>query len=184
MIVGLGNPGKDYRYTRHNIGFNALDRFAEKEKMRFKKCWRFPARTGRIFKWGQDLLLVKPQTFMNRSGYAVGLFMDKEALSTSDVIVIVDDADLPCGKIRVREQGSAGGHNGLKSIIQAVGTDAFVRVRMGVGPRPSGEALVNYVLSNFLKDEEEMVNRALDQVIDVLEIIVKEGPEQAMSRFN
>lgn len=182
MVVGLGNPGERYRRTRHNIGFMVIDGLAARAGVRTGRlaaeAWVAEAALG-----GEQVLLVKPQTFMNRSGVAVERLLSLEGGSVQELVVVTDDVALPLETLRIRERGSHGGHNGLRSLIEALGSSEFVRVRVGVGREGAGE-LADYVLSPFLPDEglvvQELVGRAGDAVV----CLIEEGPAAAMNRFN
>ena len=148
VIVGLGNTGSAYVHTRHNIGFDALDALAAAEGLRFRQSWTMPALLAKWRRSAGHVLLVKPTTFMNRSGYAVIRAMRRQGCGSEDVLVVVDDVELETGRIRIRPKGSAGGHNGVQSVVDALGSEAFPRIRVGVGPRPEGKDLTNYVNYN------------------------------------
>ena len=183
-FMGLGNPGVAYERTRHNVGFQALDRLAGRCGGKWKRSWRFPVWLGTMAGFDRECALVKPRTFMNRSGQAAGVLARSRGWSPEDLVVAYDDVDLPCGTIRLRRKGSAGGHNGVASIIEALGTETFPRLRIGVGPRPSGSDLVDFVLSPFREEERLLMEPALDRVADALEMIVRDGMDAAMNRFN
>lgn len=165
LIVGLGNPGVKYRATRHNIGFIALDEMAYQENATFNKS-QFEADIAEFFVNGEKVLLVKPQTFMNESGRSVGPLMTYYNVSPEDVLVIYDDLDLPVGKIRLRQKGSAGGHNGIKSLISHIGTQEFNRVRIGIDRPKRGEEVIAHVLGNFPKDTHEDMLSAVKLAVD------------------
>jgi peptidyl-tRNA hydrolase, PTH1 family len=183
LIVGLGNPGDEYRLTPHNLGFMAVERLAETCGVRFSRR-EARARVALAEIAGEQVVLAKPQTFMNLSGLAVGSLLKRWDARVEDLIVLVDDVDLPLGSLRIRLAGSAGGHNGLKSILGTVGTGQFVRVRMGTGPDGVVEDLVSYVLAPFRKKDLEMVREMASRAADAVRIILKEGPEKAMNLFN
>ena len=183
VIVGLGNPGDEYDLTPHNLGFMAVERLAETCDARFSRR-EARARVARAEIEGEQAVLAKPQTFMNLSGQSVAGLLKKWDASAEDLIVLVDDVDLPLGSLRIRLRGSAGGHNGLKSIIGAIGTDQFVRVRMGAGPDRVVEDLVSYVLARFRKKDMETVAEMAGRAAEAVRIILKEGPEKAMNLFN
>lgn len=165
LIIGLGNPGVKYRATRHNIGFIALDEMAYQENATFNKS-QFEADIAELFVNGEKVLLVKPQTFMNESGRSVGPLMTYYNVSPEDVLVIYDDLDLPVGKIRLRQKGSAGGHNGIKSLISHIGTQEFNRVRIGIDRPKRGEEVIAHVLGNFSKDTHEDMLSAVKLAVD------------------
>jgi len=163
LVVGLGNPGKKYKATKHNIGFICLDYYVNKMKLKFKKEKKFD---GEILKNG-DLILLKPKTFMNNSGQSIRKVINFYNIDINEVLVIYDDLDLPMGKLRMREKGSSGGHNGVKSIISNIQTDEFKRVRIGIEKNPLYEAK-DYVLSLFSNPEKEVINPVLDTVSDII----------------
>lgn len=182
-IVGLGNPGPTYEKTRHNVGFMALDALAERHGMKFNqhKCKSVIAE-GMIA--GHKTVLIKPMTYMNLSGEAVRAYMDYYKVSLDDMIVVYDDLDTVVGKIRLRYQGSAGGHNGIKSIIQHTGTQSFNRVRMGISRPEPGYAIVDYVLGTFPRKEREQVQNMVEETCDALEFCLDHTFEQTMAKFN
>ncbi|WP_326717069.1 aminoacyl-tRNA hydrolase [Vagococcus jeotgali] len=158
LIIGLGNPGAKYRATKHNIGFITLDEIAYQEKIKFNKT-QFEAETAEFFCNGEKVLLVKPQTFMNESGRSVAPLMKYYNVKIEDILVIYDDLDLPVGRIRLRAQGSAGGHNGIKSLIAHLGTKDFNRIRIGIDRPRKGVEVVTHVLSDFPKStHDDMLN--------------------------
>lgn len=185
LIVGLGNPGSAYAMTRHNIGFLVLDRLAERHGLRFRRSWRFPARKakGRLSN-GAPVLLLKPQTFMNRSGRAVAPALRRCGGRLDDLLVIYDDAALDAGRLRIRAQGSAGGHNGVQSILNALGSGAFGRIRVGIGRKPDMVSLSDHVLGPFSEDERGGLDACLDQAAEAAERICTAGIERAMNEFN
>ena len=184
LIVGLGNPGKEYEKTRHNIGFEIIEELAGRHRARFKRNWGARSRVASIEVAGQEILLVKPQTFMNRSGFAIKALLKQKKLNNKDLVVVFDDADLPPGRLRVRGKGSAGSHNGLKSIIALLETEVFGRLRMGIGARPEGSDMAAYVLSPFSAEERVVMDDAVKHGADVLLYIMEHGVESAMNRFN
>ncbi|GAK47342.1 peptidyl-tRNA hydrolase [Secundilactobacillus oryzae JCM 18671] len=167
MIVGLGNIGPQYKQTRHNTGFMTVDQFAEKNDLTFTTR-KMEAKLAEGFLNGEKLLLVKPTTFMNESGRAVGPLMDYYDLDLDDLIVVYDDMDLPLSKIRLRQKGSAGGHNGIRSLIAHLGTDKFNRIRVGVD-HPSKSSVVDYVLGKFTKDQAPLFEQGMDEAVTALE---------------
>ena len=184
VIAGLGNPGSKYEKTRHNAGFQVIDRLAEKYHIDMKmKRHRAVCGTGLIE--GVRVLLVKPQTFMNLSGESI-----QEAVRfsgadpQSEFLVIYDDVSLPPGQLRIRKKGSAGGHNGMKNIILHLGTQEFARVRVGVGEKPAGYDPADYVLGHFSKEEEKQMEEAFERAADAVAVILKEGTDRAMNQFN
>lgn len=183
LIVGLGNPGYEYHLTPHNLGFLAVDRLAEDcgVQLARRESQALAAVTELA---GVEVMLAKPQTYMNLSGLAVARLLGKYGLPRQDLMVLLDEVALPLGTLRIRSRGSAGGHNGLKSIIGVLESDEFVRVRMGVKPERPLEDLVSYVLSPFREAALEAVAEMLDQASEAVRVILKEGPQKAMSRFN
>ena len=186
LIIGLGNPGKEYARNRHNVGFQCLDYFARRHKIEIKeRRWRdrsLRARFGTGEINGAAVALAKPATFMNLSGQAVSQMMHRFKAALSDIIVICDDMDLPLGKVRIRPQGGSGGHKGLASIINAIGSDAFIRIRIGIG-RPDNDE-VSFVLGNFSPEDRQAIDKAVAQVCDAVDCILSEGIDSAMNQYN
>lgn len=183
MIVGLGNPGPKYKNTRHNLGFVVLDRIAERLGVKIDR----EKQNGLLAeaKFGNEsLLLVKPQTFMNRSGDCVAPLVRQKIHEPGNVLVIVDEVALPLGKLRLRPEGSAGGHNGLKSLIERMGTQGFPRLRMGVGMAESGGDLADHVLSTFKPDEYGTVNEMVERGAEAALRWVEAGHQAVMNEFN
>lgn len=184
LIVGLGNPGARYEMTRHNAGFLALDLFAVKENLSIKKLKYHSLVCDAVIN-GKRCLIMKPQTFMNNSGEAVGEAARFYKIPPERVIVISDDISLDAGKIRIKRKGSAGGHNGLKSIIAHLGSENFVRIKVGVGKKPSADyELVDWVLGKFPKDVQPNLKSALENAADALPYIVNDEIDKAMNLFN
>jgi len=183
LIVGLGNPEGDYGGTRHNVGFEVISKLSNDHNIPLKRA-RFRARFGEGNIAGKKVVLVKPQTYMNLSGEAVRELMAFFRQSPGDVIVVYDDVDLPVGDIRVREKGSAGGHNGMKNIIYQMNTDEFARVRVGISAKPEGWDLADYVLSRFKKEELDGIIDGITRAAEAVEVILKEGVAAAMNRYN
>lgn len=183
LIVGLGNPGYEYHLTPHNLGFMAVDRLAETCGVEIARR-EGQALIASTELEGEQVVLAKPQTYMNLSGMAVARLLEKLDLPVGDLIVLVDDVDLPLGSLRIRPRGSAGTHNGMKSVIGALQADEFGRVRMGVGPARPIEDLVSYVLRPFRKADLEVVADLLEQANEAVKVILKEGIPRAMNRFN
>ncbi len=184
IIAGLGNPGKQYEGTRHNIGFSTIDMMADKYgiTMNIKK---HKAIYGKGVIDGQKVILVKPQTFMNLSGEALRPIVDYYKTDIKDeLIVIYDDIDLDPGKLRIRAKGSAGGHNGMKNIISNLGTQEFARVRVGVGAKPAGWDLADFVLSRFPKEIKPDIDKAMDDAINACVCIVNQDVITAMNNYN
>ena len=184
LVVGLGNPGTQYESTRHNMGFLAVDKLAQEENFRFSKL-RFKAWTATWEVGGQKVLVMKPQTYMNLSGESVGEAARFYKIPPEHVLVISDDIDLPAGRLRIRPGGSAGGHNGLKNIIQHLGSDKFPRIKVGVGsPRPGEHDMVDWVMGKPMGEDRTAVEDALDRAGDAAKTLITEGIDRAMNRFN
>lgn len=184
LIVGLGNPGIEYQFTPHNMGFLAVDRIAEQYSARIsnRHC---RALTGRAVIAGVEALLAKPDTFMNLSGLAVRELIDEyQADPAKDLVVIYDELDLPLGMIRIRQRGSSAGHNGVKSVIGAVGSEEFLRIRLGTAPDYEVRDGAKYALSQMKKSQYEAVDQMLDATAEAVKAILTEGPAAAMNRFN
>jgi PTH1 family peptidyl-tRNA hydrolase len=177
LIVGLGNPGIEYQFTPHNLGFLTIDRIATDRNVEVRnRQWQ--AITGRTRIGGEEVLLAKPETFMNLSGLAVqALLGEYELRPESDLVVIYDELDLPLGTIRIRKRGSSAGHNGMKSIIGALGTQEFLRIRIGIAPEKR-------ILKPFTKRQLKVVDEVLDTAAEAVKVILTEGPDAAMNHFN
>ena len=182
LVVGLGNPGRDYEHTRHNVGFQVTEELAGRYRVTLKNHAKWKARAAKIPDIAGGVLLAEPTTFMNLSGWAVRELMSFHKLAPADVLIVYDDADLPLGRLRLRASGSAGGHNGLKSIIQELGTTEFPRLRVGVG-RQGGE-LRNHVLGRFDADERPQIDAAVKRAADAADVFVKESILAAMNQYN
>lgn len=182
IIVGLGNPGRKYENTRHNMGFIALDLLAEKYGIKIDKI-KFKALVGEGRIAGQKVLLVKPQTFMNLSGQSVVEVMNFYKEEIENLIVIYDDIDIPTGSIRLRKKGSAGTHNGMRNIVYLLGEDTFPRIRVGIGSQKKVD-LINYVIGGVSKGEKELLEDALTRAADAAACIVEKGIERAMNEYN
>jgi PTH1 family peptidyl-tRNA hydrolase len=189
LIVGLGNPGKTYAHNRHNAGFQCLSYFARSHSIRFERR-QCRARVGIGEVRGEKLLLAKPGTFVNLSGNSVAGLVHKHNIPLSDLLVIYDDLDLPLGKIRLRQSGGSGGHKGINSIISALGSEDFPRIRVGIG-RPQAEeqslnedTIINYVLSDFSPQEEAIIKPVIVKVAEAIDCFLTQGIEAAMSKFN
>lgn len=184
LIVGLGNPGAEYEQTRHNVGFMLVDLLAREVNATVKRA-NCRALVGRAVIEGETVELVKPQTYMNLSGESVACLLSKNESGTAkQMIVISDDLALPFGTIRIRPKGSAGGHNGLKSIIASVRTDEFIRLRIGIQPPHPISDAARFVLERFSKAEQSELEKVLEQSAEALRAILTEGVEKAMARFN
>ncbi len=190
LLVGLGNPGQKYDRTRHNIGFEVIDRLAKSWSVQLVNSKRFHGNVGETrTASGERLILLKPTTYMNRSGQSVRAVIDWYKLAPSDVLVIYDDMDLPIGKLRLRLSGSAGGHNGMKSIISHLGTQAFPRLRLGISRADSPSSQVNrtvvgHVLGKFAPDERKVMDAAVNLANEAIDFSLRKGIERAMSLYN
>ena len=183
IIAGLGNPGAEYAKTKHNVGFMLADALAAKYEA---ADWReqLGALVTEIRPGGEKVLLVKPQTYMNDSGRAVGALCRWYKLNPEDLTVVHDDMDLPLGTVRLRQKGGSGGHNGIKSIIAHLGSENFARIRLGIG-HPTGQpAVIDYVLSPFSSEDEKKIREAIASLLPAVECLVLEGIDMAMNRFN
>lgn len=195
LVVGLGNPGKEYAATRHNIGFAVLDRLAEELNCSFRRKWRFSAEVAEAAVGAAGkVVLAKPRTYMNRSGVAVGALLHWLKLVPAEMLVVMDDADLPLGQIRLRASGGSGGHHGLRSIIEALGgNEDFARLRVGIG-RPStglgggtapvGADITGHVLGKFATPERELAKQAAATAAEAIECCFRESLTEAMNQFN
>ncbi len=184
MVVGLGNPGRDYEMTRHNAGVLTLDHIAVEEDVEIKKL-KYKALIGDAVISGHRCLLVKPQTFMNNSGEAVREISQFYKIPPEKIIVIFDDISLPCGKLRIRRKGTDGGHNGIKSIIYHLNSDNFPRIKIGVGAKPHPDYnLADWVLSTFKKDEMEELKKAITKATEVLPFMLDGEIDKAMNKAN
>lgn len=181
LIVGLGNPGVQYENTRHNIGFKVIDNIAKEYNIEINRQ-KFKGVYGEGFINGEKVILLKPSTYMNLSGESIREVVDFYKLTNEDVIVIYDDISLDVGRLRIREKGSAGGHNGIKSIIAHLGTDIFPRIKVGVG-QPNVD-LVNYVLGKFSDKEMEVLSESIDASTKAVSEMIKDDVKTAMNKFN
>lgn len=185
LIVGLGNPGRQYVRTRHNAGFMVSERLAERWRVSLALKNKFHARVAQVEQDGNRLLLCQPETFMNASGEAVQALSAFYRVPPERTLVVLDDADLPLGEIRLRPKGSSGGHHGLESIEQHLGTREFPRLRVGIGRQEGGaREITDYVLSQFSAAEGELLEKTLTSACDQVECWVRDGIAQAMNRFN
>ena len=184
LIVGLGNPTNEYSGTRHNVGFDVIDAIAEKYNISVTER-KNRAFCGKGIIEGQKVLLAKPQTYMNLSGESVRGLIDFYKMDIeSEIIVIYDDVSLDVGQLRIRKKGSAGGHNGIKSIIQHLGTTEFLRIKVGVGEKPKNYDLADYVLGHFSKAEKEIMSEGYNNAIEAVKLMVKDEVDAAMNQFN
>lgn len=182
VIAGLGNPGKKYENTRHNMGFITIDQLAEKHDIKIDKL-KFKALVGEGRIAGQKVLLVKPQTYMNLSGESIRDVMNFYKLEPENLIVIYDDIDIEAGTLRIRKFGSAGTHNGMKSVVYQLQSDRFPRIRVGIGSQKKGD-LVNFVIGGFSKEEVPVLEEAISNAVLAVECIVEEGIDKAMNQYN
>ena len=184
LIVGLGNPGEKYEDTRHNVGFQVIDELAERQGRPVQRL-KFKALTGLLTIGGEKALVMKPVTYMNLSGEAVRPAADFYKLPPERILVISDDVALAAGRLRIRAKGSAGGHNGLKSIIQHLGTDQFPRVKIGVGQKPHPDYdMADWVLGKFAGEDLKTISQAIERAGKAAECCIAHGPDQAMNQFN
>lgn len=190
LLVGLGNPGQKYARTRHNIGFEVIDELAKNWSVKLTDNKRFQGHVGESrTASGDRLILLKPTTYMNRSGQSVRALLDWYKLSPSDVLAIYDDMDLPIGRLRLRISGSAGGHNGMKSLISHLGTQTFPRLRLGISranapENPTNRAVVGHVLGKFAPDERKVMDAAVHLASEAIEFSLGKGIERTMSLYN
>jgi peptidyl-tRNA hydrolase, PTH1 family len=184
LIVGLGNPGAEYAQTRHNAGFLLVEKLAAKWKCDWTNERKFDARIAKAELGGRKVFLCEPQTFMNLSGETVGALKDFYQLPQKQILVAVDDADLPLGEIRLRKSGSSGGHHGLESIEQHLASREFARLRIGIGRKDGSREITNYVLGKFDSSENELFKKVLERASDQVETWLEAGIEKAMNQFN
>jgi PTH1 family peptidyl-tRNA hydrolase len=183
-VLALGNPGEEYHRSRHNLGFLVMERLARRDRVRFRR--EGPVELGR---WsppgtGREVLLARPLTFMNRSGAGALHLGQRHQVEGREMLVVLDDLDLPFGRLRLRSRGGAGTHNGLRSILEALGDEEFPRLRVGIGPAPEGEELSDWVLDEFPPEQLEALPEFLDRAADCVATAVREGVRLAMNRYN
>ncbi|MCX7746273.1 MAG: aminoacyl-tRNA hydrolase [Clostridia bacterium] len=183
IVIGLGNPGARYEYTRHNVGFIAVDLLAQKYGIKISKI-KHKAILGEGSIEGAKVVLVKPQTYMNLSGESVREVLDWYKAPIKNVIIIYDDIDLAVGKIRIRPKGSSGTHNGMRSVLYQIQTDEFPRVRIGIGKPPEGWQLADFVLSKFTQEEKRSIEEGITNGAEAASAIIKSGIESAMNKYN
>ena len=183
VIAGLGNPGREYEGTRHNVGFMPLDALADKYNIDVREK-AFKGLIGKGMIEGNKVILVKPQTYMNLSGECIRQVMDYYKVDPSEFIVIYDDISLGVGQLRIRAKGSAGGHNGIKNIIAHLGGQVFPRIKVGVGEKPPKYDLADYVLGHFSKAEQELMSEGYDNAVKAVELIVSDQMSEAMNEYN
>lgn len=183
LVVGLGNPGSQYEFTKHNVGFLTVDYLADKLNIKINKL-KFKGLFAKEKIENQDVVLLKPQTYMNLSGESVRDFANFFKIPPENIIVVVDDVDLPMGKIRIRKKGSAGTHNGMKSIIYQLQSDNFIRIKVGIEREDRKDDLADYVLKGFSKDEVPIMEESMERAAKAVLEILKKGPDVAMNKFN
>lgn len=183
LVVGLGNPGSQYEFTKHNVGFLTVDYLADKLNIKINKL-KFKGLFAKEKIENEDVVLLKPQTYMNLSGESVRDFANFFKIPPENIIVVVDDVDLPMGKIRIRKKGSAGTHNGMKSIIYQLQSDNFIRIKVGIEKEDRKDDLADYVLKGFSKDEVPVMEESMERAAKAVLEILKKGPDVAMNKFN
>jgi PTH1 family peptidyl-tRNA hydrolase len=183
LIVGLGNPGAEYEWTPHNLGFRAVDALAERAGIRVTRP-EAKSLIGRGEVAGQEVIVAKPQTMMNLSGVAVRMLAERYECESGDLIVLIDEVDLPWGMLRIRDKGRNSTHNGMQSIISALGTDEFVRIRLGVRPEKIWGDRKDYLLGEMSREERQMAQEMSVEAAEAVEVVLTEGVEKAMSQFN
>lgn len=183
LIVGLGNPTEKYQGTRHNVGFEVIDTLVEKYNVPLDII-KHKGMYGKGKIEGQTVILLKPMTFMNLSGESVSAVAKYYKIPSEDIIVIYDDINLDVGRLRIREKGSAGGHNGIKNIISHLGTEEFPRIRVGVGMKPSKMDLADYVLSHFSENDQKLMNQGYERACEALKLLLVDDIPQAMNKYN
>ncbi len=184
LVVGLGNPGREYERSRHNIGFMVVGELARRQGVEPRKMFWFPALQAKCRIGESEVRLLKPTTFMNRSGKAVWGAMKKWRAAPADTVVVYDDVELELGQIRVRGQGTGGSHNGMKSVLEWVQTKKFPRVRVGIGPKPEGADMIGFVLGDFAEEESLGLEKVVERAADAVESIFSIGTERTMNAFN
>lgn len=183
LVVGLGNPGSQYEFTKHNVGFLTVDYLADKLNIKINKL-KFKGLFAKEKIENEDVVILKPQTYMNLSGESVRDFANFFKIPPENIIVVVDDVDLPMGKIRIRKKGSAGTHNGMKSIIYQLQSDNFIRIKVGIEKENRRDDLADYVLKGFSKDEVPIMEESMERAAKAVLEILKKGPDVAMNKFN
>ena len=179
LVAGLGNPGPEYAHTRHNIGFMVADLLAHEAGLKWEKASKADAATAKL----GDCLLIKPASYMNRSGHPLHAIAQFYKISPEEILVVLDDFSLPLGRLRIRQNGGPGGHNGLESIIVQFGTEEIQRLRIGIGPAPA-EGAADYVLSNFFEEQKSLVRSTIDRAAEAVKCAVDKGVVSAMNTFN
>ena len=183
LVVGLGNPGPEYKYSPHNMGFAVIGRLAVRQGVSLERR-RAHSLYGRFTLGEEEIWLIQPQTFMNRSGAAVREWFQKEGCGPEELVVVADELDLPWGTIQIRQRGGSAGHHGLESIMEAIGAREFIRIRIGVSPEQELEDPVSYLLAPVRRSRRESMEEAVNRAADATEMILREGASKAMNRFN
>ena len=183
LIVGLGNPEEEYSQTRHNMGFNTINKVAEKYNIKISKN-KFHGLYEDLIIENKKIILLKPQTYMNLSGISVKEIMDFYKIDNENILIIYDDMDIEPGKIKIRKKGGAGGHNGIKSIIENIGTEEFSRIRIGIGRPTHEQDKINYVIGAISKEEQEKLQKGVEMAAEAVEEVLKNGIDSAMNKFN
>ena len=183
LIIGLGNPGKEYQLTRHNVGFRVLDLLARERGIQFRKR-RGEAQVGEGRVGREKVILAKPVTYMNQSGVAAKKLVKASGIPLDHIVVVHDDLDLACGRMKIKEKGGHGGHKGVQSIMEELGSADFLRVKIGIGKPPSQEEGADYVLSSFAADERPLIKGSMQQAAEAIEAIIVSGKDQSMNRYN
>jgi len=183
VIVGLGNPGKKYASSRHNIGFSFIQKLADKHNVKLKKR-KYSAKVAQVELAHGPVLLVKPWTYMNRSGIAINGVIEGSGVKLDRLLVVYDDLDVPLGEIRIRKTGGPGSHKGMFSIVQEIGSSSFPRIRIGIGPLPANSAAADFVLSDFREEEKRIMDDCLETAEKAVDLIMMRGMNEAMNRFN
>jgi len=183
LVIGLGNPEEEYNNTRHNMGFNVINKIAKKNEISISRN-KFEGLYGDGIIENNKIMLIKPQTYMNLSGKSIKQYIDFYKIDIDDIIVIYDDIDIDTGVIKIRKNGGPGTHNGMKSVVHELGTDQFARIRVGIGAPKYDEDLINYVIGHIPEEEKEILDKGVEQASEAVIEIIKNGIECAMNRFN
>ena len=184
LIVGLGNPGQNYLHTRHNIGFDTIDKFCELYNLKLLPSLKFKSLINIIFFNGEKIIIAKPQTFINLSGVAIKSIIMYYNIIPENVIVVYDDLDIAVGKIKIKNNGSSAGHNGIKNIIQELNSQNFIRIRIGIGKNKTNDEVNNYVLAKFPNDEKILIDKAMQKSCEAIKVILEQNVFFAMNKFN
>ena len=184
LIVGLGNPGQNYLHTRHNVGFDVINKFCELYRLTLLPSLRFKSLINTMFLNGEKIIVSQPQTFINLSGIAIKAIINYYKMLPEDLIVIHDDLDIAVGKIKIKSNGSSAGHNGIKNIIQELNSQNFIRIRIGIGKNKTNDELDNYVLAKFPDDEKILIDQSIQKSCEAIKIILTQNVLLAMNKFN